>query len=219
MKNDAIIRKSLAEEVATAIEEKIKMGTFPVESKLPTEPELMKQFAVGRSTIREAVKYLCQSGYLNVQQGLGTFVKSSIGHHALDAKIEKGNFDDIFEVRQVLEIRIIEKSAVNRTTKGLKDMASALKNRLKYAELNNLIACVEADIAFHSAIAESCGNSILTALYTTLSVHVNKFFMSIYKDTTPFLSSQKQHEELMLAIKDRDVKRAVDIANRIIKQL
>lgn len=219
MRNEAIIRKSLAEEVAAAIEEKIKLGDFPLESKLPTEPELMKQFAVGRSTIREAVKYLSQSGYLSVQQGLGTFVKSVTGHHALDAKIEKGNFDDIFEVRHVLELRIIEKAAINRTAKGLKDMAQALKDRRKYAESNNLTACVESDIAFHSAIAESCGNNILTALYTTLSVHVNKFFMSIYKDTSPFLSSQKQHEELMLAIKNKHVKQAVDIANRIIQHI
>jgi pyruvate carboxylase len=106
-----------------------------------------------------------------------------------------------------LELRIIEKAAVNRTSKGLKDMAQALKNRAKYAEMGNLMACVDADIAFHSAIAESCGNSILTALYTTLSEHVNKFFMTIYKDTVPFLTSQQQHEELMLAIKDKEVKK------------
>ena len=219
MKTEAIVRRSLAEEVAAAIEEKIRLGEFPVESKLPAEPELMKQFAVGRSTIREAVKYLSQSGYLNVQQGLGTFVKSTTGHHALDSKIEKANFKDIFEVRHVLELRIIEKAALNRTTKGLKEMALALKNRAKYAENGNLTACVDADIAFHSAIAESCGNNILTALYTTLSIHVNKFFMTVYKDTAPFLASQLQHEELMLAIKDKEVNKAVDIANRIIQHL
>lgn len=217
MKTEHIIRRSLAEEVAAAIEEKIKLGNFPLDSKLPTEPELMKQFAVGRSTIREAVKYLSQSGYLHVQQGLGTFIKSVTGHHALDAKIEKGNFNDIFEVRHVLELKIIEKAAVNRTAKGLKDMALALKNRAKYAASGNLIACVEADIDFHSAIAESCGNNILTALYNTLSVHVNKFFMEIYKDTTPFLVSQSQHEQLMEAIKDKDIQQAVAVANQIIR--
>lgn len=219
MKTEAIVRRSLAEEVAAAIEEKIKLGDFPMGAKLPTEPELMKQFAVGRSTIREAVKYLSQSGYLNVQQGLGTFVKSTTGHHALDAKIEQGKFDDIFEVRHVLELRIIEKAAINRTAKGLKDMGQALKNRAKYAENGNLAACIEADIAFHSAIAQSSGNSILTALYTTLSVHVNKFFQAIYKDTTPFQISQPQHVELMLAIKDKDVQKSIDIANRIIQHI
>ncbi len=208
----------MAEEVAAAIEEKIKLGNFPIDSKLPTEPELMKQFAVGRSTIREAVKYLSQSGYLHVQQGLGTFIKSVTGNHALDAKIEKGNFNDIFEVRHVLELKIIEKAAVNRTEKGLKDMSLALKNRTKYATEGNLIACVEADIAFHSAIAESCGNNILTALYNTLSAHVNKFFMEIYKDTSPFLASQKQHEDLMQAIKDKNIQQALAVANQIIQQ-
>jgi len=217
MKSEHIVRRSLAEEVAAAIEEKIKLGNFPVDSKLPTEPELMKQFAVGRSTIREAIKYLSQSGYLNVQQGLGTFIKSVTGHHALDAKIEKGNFNDIFEVRHVLELKIIEKAAINRSAKGLKDMALALKNRAKHAISGDLIACVEADIAFHSAIAESCGNNILTALYNTLSVHVNKFFMEIYKDTTPFIASQKQHEDLMEAIKDKNIQQAVAVANQIIQ--
>lgn len=217
MKTEHIVRRSLAEEVASAIEEKIKLGNFPIDSKLPAEPELMKQFAVGRSTIREAIKYLSQSGYLHVQQGLGTFVKRVTGHHALDAEIEKGTFNDIFEVRQVLELKIIERAAVNRTTKGLRDMAIALKNRAKYANSGNFTLCVEADIAFHSAIAESCGNSILKALYNTLSVHVNKFFTEIYKDTSPFLISQKRHEDLMEAIKNKNIQQAVALANQIIQ--
>lgn len=216
MRNEAIIRRSLAEEVATAIEEKIKSGEFPIESKLPTEPELMKQFAVGRSTIREAVKYLSQSGYLHVQQGLGTFVKSVRDNRVLDAKIEKGNFNEIFEVRHILELKIIEKASINRSQRDLKAMERALKDRAEYAKSGNLSACVDADIAFHTAIAASCANNILAELYTTLSLHVNKFFMEIYKDTTALSQSQKQHEELMEAIKDKDVERAKQIADRII---
>lgn len=216
MRNEAIIRRSLAEEVATAIEEKIKSGEFPMDSKLPTEPELMKQFAVGRSTIREAVKYLSQSGYLHVQQGLGTFVKSVRDNRVLDAKIEKGNFNEIFEVRHILELKIIEKATINRSQRDLKAMERALKDRAEYAKSGNLSACVDADIAFHTAIAASCANNILAELYTTLSLHVNKFFMEIYKDTTALSQSQKQHEELMEAIKDKDVERAKQIADRII---
>lgn len=216
MRNEAIIRRSLAEEVATAIEEKIKSGEFPIDSKLPTEPELMKQFAVGRSTIREAVKYLSQSGYLHVQQGLGTFVKSVRDNRVLDAKIEKGNFNEIFEVRHILELKIIEKASINRSQRDLKAMERALKDRAEYAKSGNLGACVDADIAFHTAIAASCANNILAELYTTLSLHVNKFFMEIYKDTTALSQSQKQHEELMEAIKDKDVERAKQIADRII---
>ena len=216
MRNEAIIRRSLAEEVATAIEEKIKSGEFPIDSKLPTEPELMKQFAVGRSTIREAVKYLSQSGYLHVQQGLGTFVKSVRDNRVLDAKIEKGNFNEIFEVRHILELKIIEKASINRSQRDLKAMERALKDRAEYAKSGNLSACVDADIAFHTAIAASCANNILAELYTTLSLHLNKFFMEIYKDTTALSQSQKQHEELMEAIKDKDVERAKQIADRII---
>lgn len=218
MKNESIVRRSLAEEVANSIEEKIKFGDFPLDSKLPTEPELMKHFGVGRSTVREAIKYLSQLGYLHVKQGLGTFVRSINGHQALDAKIEKGNFNDIFEVRQILELKIIEKAAINSTPQGLEHMALALQDRATYAASGNLTACVDADIAFHTAIAESCGNTILLAMYTTLSAHVNKFFIQSYKDTTPFILSQQKHEHLMEAIANRDIQQAVAIASQIIQQ-
>ena len=48
----------------------------PVEpgQKIPNEFELAKQFGVGRSTIREAVKGLVTRGVLEVRRGSGTYV-------------------------------------------------------------------------------------------------------------------------------------------------
>ena len=69
-----IQKRSLAEEVADRIGKQIADGKFADGEKLPTEPELMKFFGVGRSTIRESIRILENMGMVNVQQGRGTFV-------------------------------------------------------------------------------------------------------------------------------------------------
>ena len=74
--NTTIQKKSLTEEVSSLIREQINDGKLTKGEKLPTEPELMKLFGVGRSTVREAIKMLVNMGYLSVQQGRGTFVES-----------------------------------------------------------------------------------------------------------------------------------------------
>lgn len=218
MQINPIHRKSLSEEVAEALKQKIQAGAIAVGAKLPTEPELMRMFSVGRSTIREAVKYLSQSGFIHVQQGLGTFVTSMDGNNHLDSSIANGRFADVYEVRQTLEIKIIEKSTIHRTNKHLKDMQTHLQNRKAAAEKGLLHECIEADIAFHSTIAESCGNNILTALYKTLSTHVAKYFDEAYADTEPFLVSQKLHEELLQYITEKNTVKAIQIAQTIIGQ-
>ncbi|WP_460687216.1 FadR/GntR family transcriptional regulator [Niabella aquatica] len=215
----SIQRKSLAREVADLIRQQISNGLFPVGSKLPTEPELMKQFSVGRSTIREAGKYLAQSGFVHVKQGLGTFIISQSGNHALDEKIGSAGFTEVFEVRQLLELQIIEKSVQNRTSDHLAVMHQHLENRKRFAEQGDLEASIGADIDFHTAIAESCGNFILSELYKTLSLHVSKFFCEVYKDTAPFIISQKDHEKLLQYIQDRNKIKALHTAKKIIGNL
>jgi DNA-binding FadR family transcriptional regulator len=216
---EPIQRKSLAQEVADLIKQQIQGGAFPVGTKLPTEPELMKSFSVGRSTIREAGKYLAQSGFVHVKQGLGTFVISQSGNYALDDKIGNAGFADVFEVRQLLELQIIEKSVHNRTQVHLVTMQDHLQTRKRFAQEGNLEGCIKSDIDFHTVIAESCGNFILSELYKTLSQHVSKFFSEVYHDTTPFTISQQDHEKLMKYIKERNGAKALQTAKKIIGNL
>lgn len=47
-----IQKKSLADMVAEQLRQQITEGVYTIGDKLPTEPELMKTFKVGRSSIR-----------------------------------------------------------------------------------------------------------------------------------------------------------------------
>ncbi|WP_210355791.1 FadR/GntR family transcriptional regulator [Sphingobacterium tabacisoli] len=214
-----IQKKSLAQEVADTLQHSIERGAFAINEKLPTEPELMQKFGVGRSTVREAIKYLSQLGFVNVQQGVGTFIISHSSNSILDEKIERADFADVFEVRQLLELKIVEKAASNRTAAHLKKMKKKLAERKQYGESGDILLCINADIEFHIAVAESCGNTILYQLYKTMSAHVTKFFSTLYKDTSTFTESQNIHEDLLQAISDKDATKASKIASKIIGRI
>src|ERR1700744_6399261 len=116
---DFINKKSLAEEVASRLQEQISLGRYKVNEQLPIEPELMKSFGVGRSTIREAIKTLVNSGLLRVQQGLGTFVQQTTGNEPMDQRLKRASIQDLDEVRQLLEMKIAEKAAINTSEKDI----------------------------------------------------------------------------------------------------
>ncbi|WP_374166071.1 FadR/GntR family transcriptional regulator [Arcticibacter sp. MXS-1] len=210
-------KKSLAEEVAEKIQEQISSGHYKINDKLPIEPELMKSFGVGRSSIREAIKLLTNSGLLRVQQGLGTFVERSIADaEPLAKRLQRAKFEDLDEVRQLLEMKIAEKAAVNRTDEDINQISQALEQRNIAAQQGLLEVCIAADIRFHTAIAEASGNEILADLYKSVAVHLEKGFLQSYTDTAIFEDTYQLHEKLLRAITRQDAKKAWSLAAEII---
>jgi DNA-binding FadR family transcriptional regulator len=212
-----IHKKSLAEEVAARLQEQISLGHYRVNDKLPIEPELMKLFGVGRSSIREAIKLLTNSGLLRVQQGVGTFVEQvTAGKEPIDQRLKRADIQQLDEVRQLLEMKIAEKAAINRTEKNIEAIGAHLLSRKLAAEQGLIEECIEADIQFHVAIAEASKNEILADLYRTTSVHLKNWFLQLYTDTQIFTETYHLHEQLFKNIKAGDAKKAWNTAAKII---
>ncbi|MBD1381568.1 GntR family transcriptional regulator [Bacillus sp. IB182487] len=57
---------------------RIQEKEWPANSMIPTENELMAEFNVSRTTIRQAVSILVQEGILEKKQGKGTIIKPSV---------------------------------------------------------------------------------------------------------------------------------------------
>ena len=55
---------------------RIKDGTYPIASLLPTETEIEQEFNVSRTTVRRATAILASEGYIRVVQGKGSEVLS-----------------------------------------------------------------------------------------------------------------------------------------------
>lgn len=62
--------------MATLLRE-LRAGVYPVGSLLPPEPQLRQRFGVSRSTVREAVRRLCELGLVSRHQGVGTTVRAA----------------------------------------------------------------------------------------------------------------------------------------------
>lgn len=216
MKN-VIQKRSLADEVAARLTEQISLGQYKLNEQLPIEPELMKNFGVGRSTIREAIKILANSGLLRVQQGIGTFVQELTAiREPMDQRLKRANVQDLDEVRQLIEMKIAEKAAVHRSEQDIIAIKMHLENRKQAANEGLLEACIEADVQFHIAIAEASKNEILADLYKSISVHLKNWFLQIYPDTRIFKETYAIHEQLLKSIIAGDAKKAWNTSAKII---
>jgi molybdopterin/thiamine biosynthesis adenylyltransferase/DNA-binding transcriptional regulator YhcF (GntR family) len=69
-----IPRKSLSEIVASQIATEILDGTYKSGYQLPAERDLIKQFGVSRSTLREALKTLEEINLIESRHGVGRFI-------------------------------------------------------------------------------------------------------------------------------------------------
>jgi DNA-binding FadR family transcriptional regulator len=214
-----IQRRTLAQEVAERLTEGIINNEYAIGEKLPIEPELMKIYGVGRSSIREAIKILSIKGVLSVQQGVGTFVVSKSLQESLETQMNKAQIEDVFEVRALLESKIASRAAKYHTEKDLKTIKSYLDLRAKLSKENQALECYQADINFHVAIAEACGNSLLKEIYKIASKHVLKTYESSHNNSTDsFIISQKIHTELYLYIENRDCENAALTAQKIVER-
>jgi DNA-binding FadR family transcriptional regulator len=208
-------RQSLADEVAGRMEQQIMKGAYKPGDQLPTEPELMQHFGVGRSSIREAVKILVNRGMVKVQQGVGMFIISTEPVEPLSRKLMRAHYEDLNEVRLLLEVKIAEKAAVHRSARHLARMKAFLKDRARFAKENNKEETIQADIDFHSTIAEASGNPILVDLYKTIATHMKQSFMERNKDTSAFLETQALHEGLLDSISEKNPAKALIMATKI----
>lgn len=217
--NTIVKRGGVCEEVVHKLQQQITSGRLKEGDKLPSEPQLMQHYGVGRSSIREAIRILANTGLLRVQQGLGTFVETPNGNSLQwYQRLQKSNAKDLNEVRQLLELKIAEKAAVNRNQKDILLLTRLLKRRLEAARKNLIEECIKFDIQFHIAIADAAKNDILADLYKTIAAQIKKSFTHAYSDTDVFIIKQRMHQDLLQSIIDKDPKKAWECVALITSQ-
>jgi DNA-binding GntR family transcriptional regulator len=61
------------ERIAEELRGRLDAGEFPAETLLPSEAELMNEYAVSRNTVRRAYRQLVETGHVVVRHGSGAF--------------------------------------------------------------------------------------------------------------------------------------------------
>lgn len=208
----------LSDQVSQQIREDIGKGLYQPGDKIPTEPELMKIYNVGRSSIREAVRTLAIAGILNVQQGAGTTVNAVQPSSAsIDDKIKRADFDEVNAVRNLLEKEMVLLAVTHHQPQQLQEMEEWLNKRRTAIEQENRQQCITADIGFHQAIAAASGNKVLADLYQSFADVIRHFFKEREKQgVSHFALSHHLHEQLFKAIKGKKAKAAQEALQQIL---
>jgi GntR family transcriptional regulator len=64
------------QQIADRLRDQITSGALAPEERLPSEPDLVRQFDASRNTVRLALALLTNQGLVVTRQGLGTFVQA-----------------------------------------------------------------------------------------------------------------------------------------------
>ncbi len=211
--------EKLSDQVIIRIQQDIAQGKFKPGEKMPAEPELMKIYEVGRSTIREAIKTLAVSGVLKVKQGFGTVVNLPVRSESLHQRLRRADFDEINSVRRVLEKELVRLAAIHRTEEDIVRIKKCLQEKKKKILDGNHDQSADADIAFHLAIACSSANLVLTDLYQDFTQMIRDFFTKRQVNNVDhFASNYKLHVSLFRAIKNKKPKLAERALENILDQ-
>lgn len=83
-------------QIQKILEERLINGIYPIGSLIPPELELSAEFNSSRTTIREALRYLRERGYVERRQGVGTRVISASSRSTYFQSF--GSLDELFQV-------------------------------------------------------------------------------------------------------------------------
>jgi len=146
---------------------KISNGEIATGARLPSQRDLAQSFGVGRSSIREALNALAVMGYLDVQQGRGTFIArelpgTDLSMAKLKPALQAASLLDLIELRETLECRAAELASERIEARHFSQLRQSLRDMEESAE--DYQRFLKADLQFHTALAEATGNRIFSEM-------------------------------------------------------
>ncbi|GIU54651.1 hypothetical protein NicSoilC12_04000 [Arthrobacter sp. NicSoilC12] len=208
-------RPPLAEEITAKLRALIHSGEWPLQQRIPAEPELMAAFGVSRGTLREAIKALAHSGMLEVRRGDGTYVRATSEiAGATQRMYEDHSQEHILEVRVGLDTQAARLAARHATADDLTALRGLLTARRAAWLAEDYAAWARADWDFHARVAEASANPLLHELYVSFgSVFHNDLLRQQRRGGFNGLPHEG-HDELVAAIAARDEAAAVESVTR-----
>lgn len=213
-----IVTRHIADDVVDRLVTAIALGVYVPTQQLPTERELASTLGVSRTSVREALKQLTDTGYLEVRRGRngGYFVLANWGptsaeHVRRHLVPNWAEFEHLFDARTLVEPLIARTAAERCTVSDIHVIAAALQ---AYLDAPDHDASRTADTSLHQAIAEATHNPLLVAISLDFRSRI-----SLNLGAEPYTDEVRraailQHKELVEAVTTGNADAAADIAAR-----
>jgi DNA-binding FadR family transcriptional regulator len=187
----------------------IRAGLLVPGAKLPPERELARRLKISRSTLRQALTALVQSGHLVSQRGRtgGTFVAEQppLSEQAGEP-LDQGAWAAL-DYRVAIETGAVVLAA-ERGDEQQFDRLEELVAKMG-DELEDFGEYRRTDIRFHIGIAEAAHSPRLVSAMTDAQSQMSDLIALIAHPPEVLTSSNEQHARLVKALRKGDVARAV----------
>jgi GntR family transcriptional repressor for pyruvate dehydrogenase complex len=205
--------KRAFEEISDQIKNLIHSGVFKPGDKLPPERDLARQFNVGRMAVREALRVLEDSGFIQIKQGSngGSFIKepepSTVSKSLTTfAQLSNITLEQLTEAKLAVELAIIESVIQKITDKELEKLHRIIEDS-KQAVASGTIP-LSYNVDFHLALARTTGNPLLESFLSAMMNLLIGFMGKGKPESENMLVHIRSHEALYKAIAKRDLNKA-----------
>jgi DNA-binding FadR family transcriptional regulator len=195
------------EETVERLGTAIRIGLLPAGSRLPPERELADQLSISRSTLRQAITTLTQSGHLTSVRGRagGTFVVQS-PPLAESEHVELDGWRELLDFRIAVESGTIVLAAERAGPEAL----ARLEEQIEVMdETGDFTVYRRADVAFHLGLAEAARAPRLVLAMTEVQGAMSELIAHIAHPPEVLRRSNRQHARLVECLRKRDVVRAI----------
>jgi DNA-binding FadR family transcriptional regulator len=206
MRLQVVEPRRLYRQIADQIRTLIGKGEVARGARLPAERDLARQLGVSRPSLREALIALEVEGLLDVRVGSGIYVTQADSRgRAVEINGASGPFE-VIRARWMIEGECAALAAKNGTVAQLRAIRKAHADLLREAKRHH--NPLDADRAFHVAIAEATGNSALELVVQTLwDQRVGPLYRALeMKLEYPAMAEETtdEHEAVLAAILARE---------------
>jgi GntR family transcriptional repressor for pyruvate dehydrogenase complex len=221
MEANAIVKKSVTEQLTDLLKQRILRGELKPGDKLPTEMELCSLYSVSRTSVRQAIAALASLGLVEAKVGGGTFVRMSDGSEVMEpillhTFLNAPEFGQLAEFRRLMEPAVTELACEKASAEEIEKLAEI------YAEMeeneNDLEAFARLDWQFHLTIAQISKNPYIIKVYEAMSEILQAAFAGIVAKNGNH-GGWHYHGEIVEAFRRKDAARAGSIMREHMEHL
>jgi len=212
-KRDLSHKFSVVQKITNRVRDELIEGLLKSGDRLPSEKELASKFSVSRNAVREAMKMLKATGMVEIRQGRGTYIATNISSPVVDSLIfslilDDGTPEKLLELREMLEIGVLEIVIKNATQRDIEKMEKAIKLMEKDDERRekNRKIIENHDLTFHHAFVGATHNALIAKIAKTVW---KMFAPSIGKSSQFTLKETVEvHRDVLQGVKERNIEKA-----------